>query len=66
MSRLAVDVAVAKASGGVMPSSTVFPQRAFEDSISGRPHPVTCDKALPMDAFVSSSLTTAQQNAALK
>jgi len=66
MSRLAVDVAVAKASGGVVPSSTVFPQTAFEDSISGQPHPVTCDKALPMDAFVSSSLTTAQQIAALK
>jgi ribose transport system substrate-binding protein len=66
MSRLAVQVAVAKASGGVVPSSTVFPQTAFEDSISGQPHPVTCEKALPMDAFVSSSLTTAQQIAALK
>jgi ribose transport system substrate-binding protein len=66
MSRLAVDVAVAKASGGVVPKSTVYPQSAFEDSLSGTPHPVTCDKALPMDAFVSSSLTTAQQIAALK
>jgi ribose transport system substrate-binding protein len=66
MSRLAVDVAVAKASGGVVPSSTVYPQTAFEDSISGKPHPVTCDRKLPMDAFVSSSLTTAQQTAALK
>jgi ribose transport system substrate-binding protein len=66
MSRLAVDVAVAKASGGVIPTSTVYPQSAFEDSISGQPHPVTCDTSLPMDAFVSSSLTTAQQIAALK
>jgi ribose transport system substrate-binding protein len=66
MSRLAVDVAVAKASGGVIPKSTVYPQSAFEDSVSGQPHPVTCDKSLPMDAFVSSSLTNAQQTAALK
>jgi ribose transport system substrate-binding protein len=66
MSRLAVDVAVAKASGGVIPKSTVYPQNAFEDSLSGQPHPVTCDKDLPMDAFVSSSLTNSQQIAALK
>jgi ribose transport system substrate-binding protein len=66
MSRLAVDVAVAKASGGVVPSSTVYPQTAFEDSLTGKPHPVTCDTSLPMDAFVSSSLTHAQQIAALK
>lgn len=66
MSRLAVDVAVAKASGGVIPKSTVYPQSAFEDSVSGQPHPVTCDGTLPMDAFVSSSLTPAEQIAALK
>ena len=66
MSRLAVDVAVAHASGGVVPKSTVYPQGPFEDSVSGVPHPVTCDSSLPMDAFVSSSLTTAQQIAALK
>ena len=66
MSRLAVDVAVAHASGGVVPKSTVYPQGPFEDSVSGVPHQVTCDKSLPMDAFVSSSLTTAQQIAALK
>jgi len=66
MPRLAVDVAVARASGGVMPQSTVYPQSAFEDSISGMPHPVTCDAQLPMDAFVSSSLSAADQIAALK
>jgi ribose transport system substrate-binding protein len=66
MSRLAVDVAIAKASGGVVPKSTVYPQSAFEDSVSGQPHPVTCDKTLPPDAFVSSSLSHPQQIAALK
>lgn len=66
MSRLAVDVAVAKATGGVLPPSTVYPQTAFEDSVSGQPHPVTCDKNLPPDAFVSSSLAPGEQIAALK
>jgi len=66
MSRLAVDVAVAKASGGVIPKSTVYPQSTFEDSVSGQPHPVTCDRSLPMNAFVSSSLTNSEQIAALK
>lgn len=66
MSRLAVDMAVAKATGGVVPTSTVYPQTAFEDSASGQPHPVTCDKDLPPDAFVSSSLTPQQQTDALK
>jgi ribose transport system substrate-binding protein len=66
MSRLAIDYAVAKASGGQLPNTTVYPQSAFEDSLSGQPHPVTCEKALPPDAFVSSSLAPAQQVAALK
>ncbi|WIX83739.1 substrate-binding domain-containing protein [Amycolatopsis carbonis] len=66
MSRLAIDVAVAKATGGVVPKDLVYPQSAFEDSISGQPHPVTCDKELPSDAFVSSSLSKADQTAALK
>jgi ribose transport system substrate-binding protein len=65
MSRTAVDFAVAKATGGKIPSSTVVPQKAFEDSISGSPHPVTCDKSMPGDAFMSSHLTHAQQLKAL-
>ncbi|MGH2850791.1 MAG: substrate-binding domain-containing protein, partial [Solirubrobacteraceae bacterium] len=35
MVRAAVDFAVAKASGGKLPSSTVVPQLAFENSLSG-------------------------------
>jgi ribose transport system substrate-binding protein len=66
MSQLAVDFAVAKATGGTVPSSTVYPQSAFEDSVSGSPHPVMCESNLPPDAFVSASLTPAQQIAALK
>jgi ribose transport system substrate-binding protein len=66
MSRLAIQVAVAKATGGVAPQGTVYPQSPFEDSISGQPHPVTCDKELPSEAFVSSSLSKTEQIAALK
>jgi ribose transport system substrate-binding protein len=65
MSQLAIDFAVAKASGGKIPSSTVYPQSAWEDSTTGQPHPVLCDKKLPPDAFTSATLTQAQQIAAL-
>ena len=65
MVRTAVDFAVAKASGGQVPSSTVVPQKAFEDSLTGKPHPVQCDPSMPPDAFLSSHLTHAAQKAAL-
>jgi ribose transport system substrate-binding protein len=65
MSRTAVDFAVAKATGGKIPSSTDVPQKPFEDSISGAPNPVTCDKSMPGDAFMSSHLTKPQQRSAL-
>jgi len=65
MSRTAIDFAVAKATGGKIPSSTVVPQKAFEDSLSGKPNPVSCDKQMPGDAFMSSHLTHQQQLKAL-
>jgi ABC-type sugar transport system substrate-binding protein len=65
MSRTAVQFAVAKATGGQVPSSTEVPQKAFEDSISGQPNPVKCDKSLSGDAFLSSHLTKPQIVAAL-
>jgi ribose transport system substrate-binding protein len=65
MSRTAVQFAVAKATGGKIPSSPEVPQKAFEDSLSGQPNPVTCDKEMPGDAFLSSHLTKPQQRAAL-
>jgi ABC-type sugar transport system substrate-binding protein len=66
MSRLAIDYAVAKATGGKLPGSTQYPQSAFEDSVAGKPHAPKCDTTLSMDAFLSSSLTHDQQAAALK
>jgi ribose transport system substrate-binding protein len=65
MSRLAVQFAVAKATGGKVPDSRTAPQEAFEDSIGGTPNPVKCDPALPGDAFLSSKLTPQQQLTAL-
>jgi ribose transport system substrate-binding protein len=65
MVRTAVDFAVAKATGGTVPSSTVVPQKAFEDSLTGKPHPVECVPSLPADAILSSHLTHAQLKTAL-
>src|SRR3954462_11523707 len=49
--RLAVDWAVAKATGGTPPSNTQFEAPVFEDSVTSKPHPVTCDRNLPGDAY---------------
>jgi ribose transport system substrate-binding protein len=65
MVRTAVDFAVAKATGGTIPSSTVVPQKAFEDSLTGKPNPVECAPSLPSDAILSSHLSHAQLKAAL-
>jgi ribose transport system substrate-binding protein len=65
MVRTAVDFAVAKATGGTVPSSTVVPQKAFEDSVTGKPHPVECAPSLPSDAILSSHLSHTQLKAAL-
>jgi ribose transport system substrate-binding protein len=65
MVRTAVDFAAAKATGGTLPSSTVVPQKAFEDSLTGKPNPVECAPSLPSDAILSSHLSHAQLKAAL-
>jgi ribose transport system substrate-binding protein len=65
MVRTAIDYAVAKASGGTLPSTTV-PQKPFEDSISGTPNKPTCDSSLSGDAFLSSHLSKPQIAQALK
>jgi ribose transport system substrate-binding protein len=66
MVRTAIDFAIAKATGGQIPASTVVPQKPFEDSITKQPHPPTCDPNLSGDAFLSSHLTKPQIAAALK
>ena len=58
--RLAIDYAVAKATGGTLPGK-VYPSLAFEDSVSGKPNPVQCRKDLSPNIYLSAKLTGAQQ-----
>jgi ribose transport system substrate-binding protein len=64
--RLAVEWAVALATGGKTPSDDVFKAPVFEDSVSGAPHPVTCQKSLPGDVYLSAQMAGAAQAKLLK
>jgi len=59
--RLAIDWAVALATGGKKPSSTHFPSLVFENSVTGKPHPVECKPNLPGDIYLSAKLSPAVQ-----
>jgi ribose transport system substrate-binding protein len=59
--RLAVQWAVALATGGQTPKDEIFKAPAFEDSVSGTPHPVQCQKDLPGAIYLSSELPAADQ-----
>lgn len=61
--RLAVQYAVAKATGGELPTATSFQAPVFEDSVTGKPNPVTCDKSLPGDTYLSAELPGKEQAA---
>jgi ribose transport system substrate-binding protein len=61
--RTAVDVAVAKASGGKIPAKKSVTNYIFDDSAAGKVH---CDPSLPPDAFLSTHLTKPQLRAVLK
>jgi len=54
--RLAVQYAVAKATGGEIPTAEAFTGPVFEDSVSEDPHGVQCDKLLPGDVYLSAEL----------
>jgi ribose transport system substrate-binding protein len=56
-SRLAVQWAVALATGGKKPSTKIFPSNLFEDSVSGKPSKVTCRKDLPGDVYLSAMMS---------
>jgi ribose transport system substrate-binding protein len=64
--RLAVQWAVALATGGTPPASKQFEAPEFEDSVSGQPHPVDCQRDLPGDAYLSAQLPGPQQAALFK
>ena len=64
--RLAVDWAVALATGGTPPASKVFEAPEFEDSVSSDPHPVSCQRDLPGDIYLSAQIPGDKQAALLK
>jgi ribose transport system substrate-binding protein len=64
--RLAIQYAVAKATGGVPPTNLTFEAPVFEDSVSGKPNGVQCDRDLPADVYLSAQLDGAAQAALLK
>ncbi len=55
-SRLAMQHAIARATGGEVPADEVYPSTAFEDSINGETNPVTCEQDLPGDIYLSAEL----------
>ena len=59
--RLAIDWAIALATGGKKPASTHFPSHVFEDSTTGKPNPVECKANLPGDIYLSAELSPAAQ-----
>ena len=59
--RLAIDWAVALATGGKKPATTHFPSLNFEDSTTGKPNPVECRSKLPGDIYLSAELPAAAQ-----
>lgn len=64
--RLAVQHAVARATGGVIPSSDVFEAPVFENSVTDDPNPVTCRDDLPGDIYLSAQMSAEDQAALLK
>lgn len=60
-SRLAIDWAVALATGGKKPDTHTYPSTAFENAVTGQPNPVKCDRNLPDDVYLSAQLPGADQ-----
>ena len=63
--RLAVDWAVAEATGGEPPKETVFKAPVFENSVTGKPHSVECRKDLPGDIYLSAEMSPEEQAKAI-
>jgi ribose transport system substrate-binding protein len=66
MVRTAIQFAVAEATEGTPPSTNQVPQKAFEDSISGKPNPVQCNEKLSGEAILSSHLSEEELAASLE
>jgi ribose transport system substrate-binding protein len=59
--RLAIQWAVAKATGGTPPAETDFNAPVFENSVTGQPHPVECRSDLPGNIYLSSQASATDQ-----
>ena len=55
--RLAVDWAVAKATGGTDPTDVIFKAPNFENSVTGKPSAVQCRKDLPGSIYLSAEMS---------
>jgi ribose transport system substrate-binding protein len=64
--RLAVQWAVALATGGKTPSSKKFEAPVYEDSVSSQPAGVNCKRDLPADVYLSAQMPGPDQAALLK
>ena len=63
--RLAVQWAVAEATGGELPKEEIFKAPVFEDSVSGKPNTVQCRKDLPGDIYLSAEMKADDQAKAI-
>jgi ribose transport system substrate-binding protein len=59
--RLAVQWAVAAATGGKAPAEEIFKGPVFENSVTGNPHPVQCRPDLPGAIYLSAQLSAEKQ-----
>ncbi len=63
--RLAIQWAVASATGGTLPTAEIFEAPMFEDSVSGSPSAVQCKRDLPGAIYLSAQSTGEAQTAAI-
>jgi ribose transport system substrate-binding protein len=60
--RLAIQWAVALATGGTPPKEEIYPSTLFEDSVSGTPSKVQCRKDLSPSIYLSAEMSGDEQN----
>ena len=64
--RLAIQQAVARATGGVIPKATKFKAPIFEDSTTNKPQGVQCDRQIADFTFLSAQMSGKDQQKLLK
>jgi len=64
--RLAMQYAIAEATGGELPSESTFQHTPFENSVTEDPNPVECERDLPGDIYLSAEMPADDQAALLK